>query len=432
MGIIDEALRALGESEERIKQVTAAASARQVKYLEDNAGKDTDGHWLFWNDENNIFKFSFDKFKELLKTEPINGQKLASIISKLNPLMKRLKNMPAAVKGGAGTLTFDQFKDIYDKDSDLRALGGDFSKIFMTVDDFNSENDPADYLFATLTGILRLLQTRLAEITELDEGQISFRSQGVENEVELALSTDAPIIHSMVKNWFGPKFKVDSENATPDTVVQLTVDHMTTALENDIRMKKSNLDGMLDFVARKDLLNLDKETLERYSHCKTIPECSDALIENMGKTIMEETNKKLKPTIDRIHTNFSLTAIGSRTGIGVDSPLANLLATDILTTLKFELLDRDLNNFDNLSGDFPIFTDIVGKLDNAIPALSKQVDDIISELDSLRSNIDNLPTELKDKITELMNNDLFGAASGKALTDFPKTVEETISGYYEC
>ena len=147
---------------------------------------------------------------------------------------------------------------------------------------------------------------------------------------------------------------------------------------------------------------------------------------------MEETNKKLKPTIDRIHTNFSLTAIGSRTGIGVDSPLANLLATDILTTLKFELLDRDLNNFDNLSGDFPIFTDIVGKLDNAIPALSKQVDDIISELDSLRSNIDNLPTELKDKITELMNNDLFGAASGKALTDFPKTVEETISGYYEC
>lgn len=425
MGIIDEALRALGESEERIKQVTAAAIAKQVKYLEDNASGDADGHWEFWSD--GLYATSLKEFKKFIKDGSVKGSIISDIISKVNPFMKKIKNMPDP-KAVDKNLTYDSYSEC----EAIRQLEESFFNMFDKRTTRLGTDDAGKILADILKQIVEILTKWIAENSDLSEEQVGFRAAGVQNAVEFALSSNAPIIHNMAKNWFGKTFGQEIENATEANVVEIIVGRMATALENDIRMRKSNLDQMLKFVHREDLLDLNKETLEQYSHASNIHECSDAIINSMKDPIMDGAKKQLNPILDDISNRFSLATIFTRTGIPSESNLAENLKTEIMTDLNFEILERDLNNFDNLSADFGIILDIVNTSNGKIQNLSTQIDDIKSKMDSLRSEIDNLPTELRDKITELMNNDLFGTASGKALTDFPKTVEETISGYYEC
>lgn len=433
MGILDETSRVLEESADRINQVKAAAIARQVKYLEDNAGKDTDGHWLFWNDKENIFKISFDKFKELLKTEPINGQKLASIISMLNPLMKRLKNMPGAVKGGVGTLTFAQFKSICADDTELNELCSDFSTIFMTVNDFNSKADPAGYLFSTLTSALRCLQFRLAAVTGLDEGQICLRSNGVENEVELKLSVDAPIIHSMAKNLLGKdEYDEKIKSADENNVVDIITNTLIENVNNQVHAEDPNIQAALEFVGMADKLNLNQAALENYAAAKSIPDCSKMLLKDLQENIMVEIRKRFQPRVDSLYENFGAAGLAGKCGLPSDCNLSSACSTDVLRSCQLDLLVTCSETYEDLATNLQQVKVAYESAVQRIGELNQKLSEINTHMTNLKNQVGQLPVDLSDTINQLLTADFYGSKLESDIQTFSKNLTDAVESYYDC
>lgn len=428
MGILDEALEVVEESTGRMEQTTQEAIAKQVKYLEDNASGDADGHWEFWSD--GLYVTSLKEFKKFIKEGSVKGSIISDIISKVNPFMKKIKNMPDP-KAVDKNLTYDSYSEC----EAIRQLEESFFNMFDKRTTRLGTDDAGKILADILKQIVEILTKWIAENSDLSEEQVGFRAAGVKNKVELALSTLDPILHSMAKNWYGERLSDVLTNATEDTVLQTVTQRMYT----DIRTQIST--DLPECYSTPHLLDVDSDFLpdwrsaanwDQYSSAATLDDCVAVIEDQIKSGAVEKAATLFGSRIDTINSKYSPENISNTIDFPADSGILRTMGDEIRRDLRVDDMKKYMHDYDSLREVLAHLNAFMDEIDTAIADTADKVDKLKPLISKLDDQINKLPQDLKEILNQTKQEVLFDATGVDTLTTLPTSLVDKINDYYRC
>lgn len=426
MGIIEEALRVLGESAERINQVKAAAIARQKKYVEDNT-KD----WELYS----IFKVSRGNFIKIIEGGNINGPLVGKILNSVQVSLDSIKRLPDVEdKNGGNSLTSEQFDQFLSDNGSAHSASLNFAGAFSEPGKLIvMGDDVATTLAGFLDNIVNELTKWVAEKAGLDENAARSMAAGTDNENELPLIQKDRILYAAAKSWFedglGDLLKGTDEN----NVEQKTFEIMSGALRAAIKDKIPDIEHIIEFVDRKSLLEFVPSYLKDHSVANDSPEsCAESVLKDIIPQILESTEDKVSPLIYSLEQNYGdLNNFSLQSSLPADCRLLNAARTQIYLDAGVELLTEACNNFDFLVANFDRIREASSDVQNKFNSIHTKVAELRTELDNLRSAIDNLPVDLKNGLNAVLDAELFTISDETKLKNVVLALQKEIESYYQ-